>query len=263
VLGAYVDAKFPPGERRLDLMMRALHNMLLAHRQAYTLIKERYPDTQVGIAHNFMVFKRARPWSRLDRQLRRMIHYIYNIMVPESFVTNRLRILFPLLVVYNEPIRLDNQIDFWGINYYCRAHVRFTLNLQRPFKLLFVPRAGHGLSDLGWETYPKGLLRVCRWLDFTNKPLYVTENGIASDNDRVRIDYLEAHLRQVERARQKGFPMRGYYHWTLLDNYEWLVGNSVRFGLCHVDYDNDLSRTLKPSANVYREYIRKSLGKNE
>lgn len=155
VLGAYGDAKLPPGQRNLVQMMEALKHMMIAHRRAYDLIKIKHPEAQIGIAKNFMVFKRARRFSRIDRQLQRMVHHFYNIMLPEAFRTDRLRFTFPLLMHYNEPLDLDNSIDFWGINYYCRAHVRFRFDLKRPFEVLFLPQGGIGLSDLGWETYPK------------------------------------------------------------------------------------------------------------
>lgn len=263
VLGAYGDAKLPPGERNLVQMMEALKNMMIAHRRAYDLIKIKHPSAQIGIAHNFMVFKRARRFSRIDHRLQRMVHQFYNLMLPEAFLSNKLRFSFQPVMHYNEPIALDDCIDFWGINYYCRAHVRFRFDLRRPFEVLFLPQGGLGLSDLGWETYPKGLRYVCNWLEFTGKPLYVTENGIAAEDDSVRVAYLKAHLEQISEAQQHGHPLRGYFHWSLVDNYEWLVGNSARFGLCHVDYEDSLVRTLKPSAEFYRDHIRKSLSQSK
>jgi beta-glucosidase len=255
VLAAYGDGKFPPGFRDLEMMMNALRNILIAHRQAYDLIKEKHPKTQIGIAHNFMVFKRARGFSFADRRLRRIIHCFYNLMIPDSFETNRLKFHFPLLMSHDTEVPLDNKIDFWGVNYYCRMHVRFKLRLGRPFELQYIPRSGEGESDLGWEIYPKGLKRVCRWLRHTGKPVFITENGIAAEDDSRRVQFLKLHLLMLDKAIDEGYPVRGYYHWSLMDNYEWLVGTHARFGLYHVDYTDELRRTIKPSGLFYKEHI--------
>ncbi len=258
LLAGYADGRFPPGHKNLDEVMRGLYNMLTAHRRAYDHIKDKFPDKQIGMANNFMVFKRARKNHPVDSELRRRIHFFYNLMIPEAFGTNRLHYFFPFLLAYDKKIDLDDRIDFWGINYYARLHVQFRLDFGRPFDLLFLHRSEEGKSDLGWEIYPKGLRRVCRWLRPTGKPLYVTENGVAAQDDATRVAFLEAHLRELEFALLEGYPLKGYYHWTLLDNYEWLYGKSARFGLVEVNYEDKLKRTMKPSGAYYRDYILKS-----
>lgn len=264
LLAAYGDAKFPPGLTNLGQLMQGLHNMLAAHRETYDYIKARYPDKQVGIAHNFIVFKRAPNGIEADRRVKRLIHYFYNIMITRSFRKNRLRINFPLVLNYDEPIELDDHIDFWGVNYYYRLHVKFRLNLRRPFDLLSIPRSsGEGQSDLGWEIYPLGLAKVCRWLKSANKPIYVTENGIAANDDSMRIRFLESHLNVLQDLREDGFPIKGYFHWSFLDNYEWLEGTSAKFGLVGVDFEHGYERTLKPSGEFYRDYLTKELDSPE
>jgi beta-glucosidase len=255
LLAAYGDAKFPPGERDLRKMMHALRHQLLAHRQAYDLIKADHPGCPIGIAHNMIAFRQARPGSILDGEMKRLLHRFYNLLIPRAFTTNRIRFRFPLVLNVDDPVPLDNRIDFWGVNYYYRMHVRFRLRPFRPFDMLFVPRSKHGLSDLGWEIYPRGLYKCCRWLRFTGKPLMITENGIATDDDTVRLRFLERHLAFLQRLRDEGMDVRGYYYWSLLDNYEWLVGTRARFGLVAVDYDNDLARLPKPSFDFYRSRI--------
>jgi beta-glucosidase len=256
LLAAYGDAKFPPGVRDLRKLMVSLKHMLLAHRQAYDLIKQSHPDTQVGIAHNMIAFRRARQGSILDGEMKRRLHRFYNLLIPKAFTTNRISFSFPLLLKFDEPVSLDNRIDFWGVNYYYRMHVRFRLRPFRPFDMLFVPRSKHGLSDMGWEIYPRGLYKCCRWLRFTDRPIIITENGVATDDDTIRVRFLERHLNFLDRLRAEGMDIRGYYYWSLLDNYEWLVGTSARFGLYQVDYADGLRRTLKPSGEYYAERIR-------
>jgi beta-glucosidase len=259
LLAGYGDAKFPPGEKNLSRLMRGLHHMLQAHRQAYDLIKRLSPDSQIGIAHNFIVFKRARPGHPIDGGLKRLIHYFYNLMIPEAFQTNRLEFRFPLLVNYNASIQLDDRIDFWGINYYYRLHVKFRFDLRRPFELIFKPRSGEGLSDLGWELYSKGLRKACEWLAPAGKPIYITESGIATEDDTIRVAFLKSHLAMLEQIIKDGHMVKGYFYWSLLDNYEWLVGHDARFGLYHVDYSGGLERTRKASASFLQDHIRQTL----
>jgi beta-glucosidase len=259
-LAGYGVGKFPPGEKNMGRVMKALHNMLLAHRQVYDMVKDRNPECQVGIAHNFVAFKRAPKGHEIDRLMKRMVHYFYNWMIIRAFRKNNLRFRFPVILFYDEPIALDDKIDFWGVNYYYRLHVRFRLSFRRPFHLLSIPRSsGEGQSDLGWEIYPTGLRKVCKWVSATGKPIIITENGIAVADDATRIRFLQSHLGVLEELIREGYPIKGYYHWTLIDNYEWLIGKSARFGLYHVDFDNSLSRKLKSSGQFYRDYINRFL----
>lgn len=259
LLAAYGDAKFPPGFKDYHLLMDSLYNILTAHREAYDFIKAENKDIEIGIAHNFINFKRAPKGTVVDRSIKRLIHYFYNRMIIRAFERDNLKLHFPLMIDYEKPIDLGNRIDFWGINYYYRLHVKFKLNFKKPFELLSIRRSsGIGQSDLGWEIYPKGLYKVFRWLDKTGKPLYVTENGIAVEDDEVRVQFLQSHLDIIKQAIDEGFDIRGYYYWSLLDNYEWLEGTKARFGLYHVDYNNNLERTPKPSAAYYRSYIEHS-----
>ncbi len=238
--------------------MDGLYNMLSTHREAYNFIKCYNKKCQIGIAHNFINFKRAPNGSVIDRKLKRIIHNFYNYMIIDAFNQNKLEGHFPLLLSYNRPIHLNDKIDFWGINYYYRLHVRFRMNLKHPFDLLSISRSsGEGKSDLDWEIYPKGLLKICRWLKSTNKPLIITENGIACKDDTNRIKFLQSHLQMMETAIDEGHDIRGYFYWSLMDNYEWLIGQDARFGLYKVDYSN-MQRIKNLSVDFYRDYIQKT-----
>jgi beta-glucosidase len=263
LLAGYGYGKFPPGDRDLSKVMNGLKHMLLAHRKVYDAIMETCPGAQIGIANNFISFKRAPHGWPLDLSVKRKIHQFYNTMIVDAFTSNRLRIGFPLLLNYDQPVALDDKIDFWGVNYYYRLHVKFRFNFRQPFELLSIARSsGQGKSDLGWEIYPKGLKKVCRWLSPTNKPIIITENGIAAENDKARIDFLKSHLEILKQVRQEMPQVKGYFYWSLLDNYEWLYGTSCRFGLYHVDYENGLSRRIKPSGEYFRDYIAQEASKS-
>jgi beta-glucosidase len=160
---------------------------------------------------------------------------------------------------------IQQPIDFLGINYYTRNVTRFD---PRAWPLRAAPvvqkRATH--TETGWEVFAPGLTRVLTWVKerYGNPPVYVTENGAAFfdppslDGDRVadplRIDYLRKHLAAVHAAIERGVDVRGYFVWSLLDNFEWSAGYSKRFGIVHVDFETQ-ARTPKDSAGFYANVI--------
>ena len=105
---------------------------------------------------------------------------------------------------------------------------------------------------IGWEPYPRGLLLALRRLhrEFPNLPIYITENGIGTNDDEWRQKLLIDHLKMSHQAILEGIPLKGYFHWSLMDNFEWTHGYTSRFGLVHVDFSNQ-TRTLKPSGKLY------------
>jgi len=127
---------------------------------------------------------------------------------------------------------LENTTDFIGIQYYQRLAVAFDL--------------GHS------EIHPEGLYQLLRQTARYGKPIYITENGVADAHDRHRPAFLVDHLREVWRAIQDGVPVKGYYHWSLTDNFEWAEGWNLRFGLIKVDPVTQ-QRTMRPSGKLYSE----------
>jgi beta-galactosidase len=111
-------------------------------------------------------------------------------------------------------------------------------------------------SDLGWETYPEGLLDALNAMKTYGKPLYVTENGIADEKDALRPSFITEHLKVLERAiAEEKIDVRGYFHWSITDNYEWAKGFGPKFGLYSVDLETK-SRKIRKSAEIYREIIK-------
>jgi beta-glucosidase len=160
---------------------------------------------------------------------------------------------------------LKQPIDFLGINYYTRSVTRDDPTAL-PVRASRVRQSRHVHTELDWEVWPDALMDVLLWVTkrYGRIPLYVTENGSAfydppSSEDLVddplRTWYLRNHLRAVHRAIQQGADMRGYFAWSLLDNFEWSQGYSKRFGLVHVDYATQ-KRTVKGSGRFYSEVIR-------
>ena len=139
--------------------------------------------------------------------------------------------------------------DFLGINYY--FHVRFS---NPEFMTTGIdPNQSHDVSDLGWEIYPEGLFEVLT--DMADGiPIYITECGIASTNDDRRNRFLISYLQEVARAIKVGVKIKGFFYWSLIDNFEWHRGFDPRFGLIEVDYQTQ-KRTIRPSALVYTDII--------
>jgi len=248
-LAAYGDGQFPPGEKDPQLFMQALHNMLEAHNEVYLLLKSYNPYAQMGIAKHFIIFKEHRSWFLPDKGVANRLNIFFNQLLPQAFLSNRLQFRFWPFLNYNKEIPLNNNIDFWGINYYYRLHTRFRFNLKQPVKLLHK----NPQTDMGWEIYPKGLKKIIGMLENTNKNIFITENGIATNDEGLRETFLKNHISVVKNALQRNNKIKGYFYWSFLDNYEWLEGLSKRFGLVYVDYDNHYKRTLKRSAQLFAD----------
>jgi beta-glucosidase len=162
--------------------------------------------------------------------------------------------------------QLDQPIDFVGVNYYTRSVTRNDPSAW-PVRAGRVEQPRHAYTETSWEVYPEGLSDTLQWVTqrYGKIPLYVTENGAAfydppqaiggRVDDPLRVAYFRAHLTAAHKALCAGVDLRGYFAWSLLDNYEWSLGYSKRFGLVHVDYATQ-KRTPKASARFYSEVIR-------
>lgn len=130
-----------------------------------------------------------------------------------------------------------------------------------PFRKLFIEFRhrdidGHGLTDMGWEIYPRGLKKVLQYASRLKVPLIITENGVATKDDNKKIKFIKAHVDTIENAIEEGLDVRGYFYWSLIDNYEWLHGLDARFGLYKVDFKT--YRRIPTKAAAFYSYLIKS-----
>lgn len=164
-------------------------------------------------------------------------------------------------------LRLIHQpIDFLGINYYTRGVTRHD-DTALPTRAGTARQPDSVYTETGWEVYAPGLAETLLWVreQAGNLPVYVTENGAAfpdpphsrngAMDDPLRVEYYRSHLRGALDAIRRGVNLRGYFAWSLLDNYEWSLGYSKRFGIVHVDFETQ-RRTPKASARFYAEVAR-------
>jgi beta-glucosidase len=248
----YLRGEWPPGKRNLGAATRVLLNLLRGHWMAYERIKSRHPELQLGLAHHLRVFDPARPFMPQDRAVAAAFNRVFNETMLKSLRLGRL--VFPLTRAGRASGPRQSQ-DFIGLNYYTRELVKFNHRYRAELfgQRMLPPQALR--SDLNWELYPQGLYRTLRSLGREQLPIYVTENGIADGRDAHRPEYLLTHVSAMHRAIKAGSPVRGYFHWTCFDNFEWAEGYSAKFGLIACDPVTQ-ERRPRPSARLYAEICR-------
>ncbi len=253
LLGGYLGGLIPPGRKDFRAAARALEHLLHAHAEAAAAIHERVPDARVGIAHNMLEFAPDRRESALDRRLAREGERLYNLALLEAVATGDLVWSFPGEGRARARLpELPSSSDYIGVNYYSRVHIRFRGVPGAIGEFFYRDPAARGLTDTGWEVHPHGFDAVLRQAEQTGLPVLVTENGIATADDRRRSDFLREHAVVLAHRRAAGTPIAGYFYWSLLDNFEWLEGFRPRFGLYEVDYAT-FARRRRPSADVFAE----------
>ncbi|MHB0969986.1 MAG: glycoside hydrolase family 1 protein [Thermoanaerobaculia bacterium] len=261
VLAGFFDGQIPPGLSSPREARRVFDNLLAAHAASAAVIRELQPAAAIGIAHNMMSFAPERPRNPLDRILAAVAHRSYNESIVEAFATGRWDFLLPPATrVRGRRDDLPASVDFFGINYYSRLHLRCPGRERGVGDFAYRDTSGHGLTDNGWEIVPEAFEPLLQAAAKSGLPLVVTENGLADRDDRMRPFFLRAHAEAIARTEASGIPVHGYFHWSLLDNYEWLDGFEPRFGLYAVDHETML-RTPRESVGVFRELGRAFLAR--
>lgn len=253
----YFIGLFPPAHKNLQTAAIVMRNMLRTHTAAYTTIKRIQPLAQVGLVVVMMIYDPPSRWNLLD--------VIFNRLLSRNMSDSQLRYLTDGIFKFSIPglasetyaSGIRDTFDFIGVNYY----TRFLWKL-RPYgkrKLDIVKKAPpERMTDMEWEIYPEGFYRVLKLASsYTSKPIYITENGIADDSDTKRAKFIEDHLLVLNKAIADGMNIRGYFYWSLMDNFEWAYGFEKRFGLYHIDYATQ-KRTLREGSRKYSDIIRKS-----
>ncbi len=223
----YLTGEWPPQEKNLVNFLRVYWNLTRAHKQAYKILKERKPSLHIGVATQLANIQAKRPHNVFDGLSTKWMRFFWN-----WWFLNRIR----------------NQQDFVGFNYYFTDYYTGMLKRQNPK----VP-----LNDLGWYMEPEGLypLLLRTWVRF-KKPIFVTENGVADADDEYRRWWIEETIVAMEKAISEGVDLRGYFHWSLLDNFEWKYGWWPKFGLVEVDRQHGMKRTIRPSAKWFAKRIK-------
>jgi len=258
VAGGYLGGLMPPGRRDAREGFEAYANVFRAHAAAYDMIHALAKNpVSVGLAHNMVAFRPASESAALDRWAARVAHSIYNMGLIETFRTGVFSVRIPFLLEEETDVGVRGKLDFLGVNYYFRLFLRLApWNLKGP-EYFWRDRSGRGLTGTGWEIYPKGFEEVLRHAALSGVPIVVTENGAAEADDARKISYMKDHLLALRRAIRGGVDIRGYFWWSLMDNYEWMEGLGPRFGLYRVDFDT-LDRRPTAAAAYFARRIRRA-----
>jgi beta-glucosidase len=264
----YLFGVHAPGHTDRDETVRVVHYLNLAHGLAVAAFREGGYPGEIGIVLN-PVYPRpatespedvraaeaAKAWST-DVFTRPLFKKEY-----PSIAINEMGCSFP--IADGDMDLIGSRLDFYGINYYYEQMVAYDESDERKFS--FVPQ-WQETTDMGWPIVPFGLQRMLRILNEESGgiPVYITENGMACADlvagdgrihDRDRIRYLAQHFQICIKAIEEGIPLKGYFAWSLLDNYEWGNGYSKRFGIIYTDYANGLKRIPKDSAFFMRDVM--------
>ncbi|MEE9617874.1 MAG: glycoside hydrolase family 1 protein [Anaerolineae bacterium] len=248
----YLEGVFLPGESDFQAAMRVIRHLLAGHAAAYREIHALQSQARVGFAHNMRIFDPYTPRSLLDRRVARMVDKVYNQDILTTLTKGRWTLPLGLGLAW----KLRHTLDWIGLNYYTRDLVTFDYTQSQTLFSRRLHADDAELLDGGYgEFYPRGMFRSLQRLARLGLPIYVTENGIPDDDDDQRPRYLLTHLHQMWHAIQLCYPVMGYYHWTLVDNFEWAEGWTLRFGLFALDPETQ-ARMSRRSADLYADVIR-------
>lgn len=277
VLG-HANGHHAPGHSSFPLALATAHHLNLSHGLALPVLRQNAPGAEVGITLNLLPCEPASP-SEADQVACRELDGTFNRWYldpifgrgyPEDIVRAHVRDghlpegELPFVKPGDMEI-IAREIDFLGINYYSRGIVRSSKVPEADNHPPTVV-AREDKTDMGWEVWPRGLLDTLRrvYNEYSPRQIFITENGAAYSagpgadgriHDTQRREYLRGHLEACLSACDEGIPLRGYFLWSLLDNFEWAHGYAKRFGVVWVDYETQ-QRIPKESARWYSEVIR-------
>ena len=223
---SYLTGVWPPQKKNLISYLAVIKNLIKAHKKVYKIIKKISPQAQIGIAKNNIYFE-ANKNKAINIVLKKFIDWWWNF-----YFLNQIK----------------NYQDFIGLNHYFHNLINYG----------FGKNEKKVVSDMNWELYPEAIYFVLKDLKKYNKPIYITENGLADAQDKKRKWFIEEIFKNVAKAIKEDVDVRGYFYWSLLDNFEWNKGFWPRFGLVEVDYKT-LERKIRPSAWEYKKIIEDSV----
>jgi beta-glucosidase len=261
----YIRGFHAPGIKNLFKAFNVMHNLLLGHGKAFERIKGFSSKLKAGIVNAFYPLY---PYSK--REIKKLTSY--NAFINKLFMDPIFNGRYPkeienIIYFFNRKIKSDDfliikkPVDFLGVNYYTRRIIKNSFVPLKFFKDYKPRYKGVQFTEMEWEIFPQGLYDILDWIkiNYNNPLIYITENGAVFDdkneigkvNDIDRINYLKNHLIKLNESIKSGVNVKGYFLWSLLDNFEWSYGITKRFGIIYVDYKTQ-DRIIKESGYWYR-----------
>ena len=256
----YFAGIFPPGKKNPKMTGKVLKNLLESHVQIYRGLKKQKngKESKIGIVKNINQFD---PWRRyliFDWLFVLALNHVFNWSTIKFFKTGILKIRIPGLIweTHRNPKAVDS-LDFFGLNYYSHNHIKFN-PLKPQFSELKYYKDDM-MTDMPYTIYPEGIYRAIKFVSQLNKPIIITENGVADKDDLFRSTYINRYIYAMKIAMSEGYDVIGYYYWSLMDNFEWAFGFDMKFGLYEVDFKTQ-KRKLREGSKSYIEIVNKNNG---
>jgi len=247
VTSGYIEGSFPPGKSDLNAAFIVLRNLLKGYAAAYKIIHELQPGALVGYAKNYRGFEPSRPWFPPDVWITKFTSGSFNDAFSNALVKGKLKFALKSEMV---PQAVGTQ-DFVGINYYTLDKVVFKpLAFKDVLHRRYFPQ-GSEMSENGFiANVPRGMAAALKWAHQFKIPIYITENGVEDSKDSMRPSYTIQQLHEVWRAANFNWNVKGYFHWSQVDNFEWERAWTQRFGLWGLDVDSQ-KRIRRKSVDLY------------
>lgn len=245
---SYIEGIWPPGEKDEAKGMKVLKNLLFAYDESYKIIKSVNPESMVSIAKHTAEYFPYNNYSLSDKIAAARVKRYFDHSFIDSVINKK--IMAP--IGHGEKYDFESGFDFLGINYYTKRYISY-----KKSKINVLTKEGVK-TDIGWHYYPEGIEDVIKRFSKYKLPIIITENGIADQYDRYRARYIIQTLYIISRMIKEGADIRGYMHWSLMDNFEWAEGRSMRFGLYETDYGN-LKFMLRNSGKVYSSIVTQNM----
>jgi len=244
---AFLTGDFPPGKHNLSAIYKVITNLIKGHALAYEIIHEISPEAKVGLAHQYRGFQPTKPVSPLDRWVTNITASSFNNAIPETLRNGKLRFWGSR----KKMVSAKGTQDFLGLNYYTQENVSFSLQaINQLFSKRCFPENAD-LSPTGFiANQPNGFFQALKWAKGFKLPVIVTENGTEDPEGTFRPRYISEHIHQLWHAVNFNWKIQGYFHWSLVDNFEWERGWTQRFGLWGLNNQTQ-ERIKRPSAELY------------
>lgn len=250
----YIEGSFPPGKKSLSSAEKVLTNLLESHVQIYHKLKnlKNGRESQIGIVKDIFQGEPYTWWNPIHWIAAYIYNHIMNENIIRFFETGKFK-YYPFITTHTN-LKATRSLDFIGLNYY--SHVHFKPKLSNFFNIEIKPEDQNLNTEMNYPVYAEGMYRALKRLGSLSKPIYVTETGAPDSQDKIRELWIKRYIFAVQKAIYEGVVVKGFYYWTLMDNFEWDKGWKQKFGLYEFDHKTQKKR-LRNGSKFYQSLLKK------